>query len=241
MHLRRRLVVMQHLFVLQAAEEFYLTKLLGLKAARRPQPPAKGQEMGRQHRLQNSELLDQHARDLGAAPQQPRGLVYFIARPGTRRRVAQVDDHRVEFVQQLLEPEFVGLMDDDEEHLVVMLRPRLWMLEADQFRHAQICAVCQLIRCRRDLRFRIHFDVRPYLKIAPLVPTTHPQSGATKNNLERFARALSSTFSHVAPPSVVCSNSPRSPAIHPSFGPSAGPPFASRKTTSLRFSSTPDV
>src|SRR5215475_12297543 len=85
----------------------------------------------------------------------------------------------------------------------------------------------------------------PYLKIAPLVPTTHPQSGAAKNNLKRFARAPSSTFSHVAPPSVVCSKSPRSPAIQPSLGPSLGPSaglsFAFGKTTSLRFSSTPEV
>src|SRR5262249_3487134 len=89
--------------------------------------------------------------------------------------------------------------------------------------------------------FLHNYFTDPYLKIAPLVPTTQPQSGAMKNNLERFARAPSSTFSHVAPPSIVCSNSPRSPAIQPSIGPSAGTPFAFRKTTSLRFSSTPDV
>src|SRR5262245_62562871 len=121
MHLRRRLVVMEHLFVLQAAQEFYLTKLFGLKTASRSQPPAKGQKMGRQHRLQDRELFYQHAHDLGAAPQQPRGFVYFIARPGIRRRVAMVDGPGVEFVEQLLKPKLVGLMDDDEEHLVMML------------------------------------------------------------------------------------------------------------------------
>src|SRR5215510_10517775 len=152
MHLRRRLVVMEHLFVLQAAQEFYLTELFGLKTARRAQPSAKGQEMGRQHRLQNRELFDQYAYDLGAAPQQPRGLVDFIARPGIRRRVAQIDDHSVEFVEQLLEPELVGLMDDDEEHLVVMLWLRLRMLETDQLRHAQVCAVGQLVGGRRSRR-----------------------------------------------------------------------------------------
>src|SRR5262249_43920852 len=229
MHLRRRLVVMEHLFVLQAAQEFYLTKLFGLKTARRSQPPAKGQEMRRQHRLQDRELFDQNANDLCAAPQQPRGFVYFIPRPGIRRRVAQVDDHRVEFVEQQLEPKLVSLMDDDEEHLVMMLRPRLRMLKTDQLRHAQVCAVGQLVGGWRDRRLRIHFDVSPYLKIAPLVPTTQPQSGAMKNNLERFARALSSTFSHVAPPSVVCSRSPRSPAIQPSLGPSPTPSFTFKK------------
>src|SRR2546428_12340155 len=42
MHLRRRLVITQHLFVLQAAQEFYLTKLFGLKTARRTQPSTEG-------------------------------------------------------------------------------------------------------------------------------------------------------------------------------------------------------
>ena len=81
----------------------------------------------------------------------------------------------------------------------------------------------------------------PYLKIAPLVPTTQPQSGAMKNSLERFACVLSSTLSHVAPPSVVCSSNPRSPAIQPPLGPSLDPSFAFTKTTSLRFCSTFDV
>ena len=73
--LRRRPVIAQHFFVLQAAKKFKLAKLLRLKSAGRLQLPAKCQEMRRQHRLQNRELLHQHASDLRAAPQQPRRFI----------------------------------------------------------------------------------------------------------------------------------------------------------------------
>src|SRR5262249_35467992 len=97
----------------------------------------------------------------------------------------------------------------------------------------------------RNAHFLHNYFTGSYLKIAPLVPTTQPQSGAMKNSLDRFACVLSATLSHVAPPSVVCNSNPRSPAIQPSLGPSPapspGPSFVFMKKTSLIFISTPDV
>jgi hypothetical protein len=45
-------------------------------------------------------------------------------------------------VQQQLEPEFVGLVNDDEEQFVVLLRLRTRLLERKQLIDVQIAGVC---------------------------------------------------------------------------------------------------
>ena len=52
----------------------------------------------------------------------------------TRSRSSRVErGHRcVEFVQQLLEPQLVNLMDDDEEHLVVVRGAGERLLQGEQ-------------------------------------------------------------------------------------------------------------
>ena len=115
-----RFVVTQHFFIFQAAEEFDLAELLGLEAARGIQDVAEREEVSGEHGLENGELLHQHAHDLRAAAKQPGGLVHFIARSGIAAGGAQVRDDRIQVVQQLAEPQLIGLVNDDEQQFVVV-------------------------------------------------------------------------------------------------------------------------
>src|SRR6476646_1903202 len=56
---------------------------------------------------------------------------------------AEVPVNPLELVQQLLEPEFVGLMDNDEEHLVVLCWSGTWILKREQLLQIQIVRVSQ--------------------------------------------------------------------------------------------------
>ena len=47
----------------------------------------------------------------------------------------------VEFVQQLLEPELVHLVDDDEQRLVVLRALRPWLLQRQQLVNFQVAGV----------------------------------------------------------------------------------------------------
>src|ERR1700691_2740072 len=140
---RRQLMVTQHLFVFQTAQEFDLSKLLGLKTTRRIQFAAKSEKVRRQHGFENGELLHQYAHDFGAAAKQTRGLVNAIARSRIGARGAKVGNHGVEIVQQLLEPELVSLMNDNEQQFIVMWRGRDRVMERQQFRDAKIGAIGQ--------------------------------------------------------------------------------------------------
>ena len=91
--------------------------------------------MGRQHGLENCELLHQYASDLGAAPQQPCRLIRFIVRLRIRSRTFQIRHDSIDVMEQFLEPQFVSLMHDDEQHLIVVLRRRLRTLQLQQFRN----------------------------------------------------------------------------------------------------------
>ncbi len=138
---RRQLVVAEHFFVFQAAEEFELAELFGLKTAGGSQLFAKCEEVRGQHRFEDGELLDQHAHDFGAAAEQAGGFVHAVARGGIFAGGAQVRDDGVEIVQQFLEPELVGLVNDDEKQFVVVLGRGFGMLEAQQLRNLEIGAV----------------------------------------------------------------------------------------------------
>jgi len=49
----------------------------------------------------------------------------------------------LELMEQLLEPELVGLMDDDEQHLVVLGRSRTRPLESQEVLQIQIIGICE--------------------------------------------------------------------------------------------------
>jgi hypothetical protein len=84
------------------------------------------EEVEWRHRLQDRHLLDQQLLDLHDPAQQRNrgahvGLIYHS--------LAEDPPHLVELPEDLLEPKLVGLMDDDEEHLVVDRVPRLCALQ----------------------------------------------------------------------------------------------------------------
>ena len=91
-------------------------KLSALKARGRDQIVAEIEEVERSHGLQNVDLLNENPLDLDDAPATQDRLPEFLLRDG---RASKGREHRVEFPQDLFEPQLVSLMNDDEEHLVV--------------------------------------------------------------------------------------------------------------------------
>ena len=137
-------MIAQHLLVLQAAQKFQLAELFRLKSASRFQLSPKRQKMRRQHGFEDRKLLYQHASDFGASPQQSRCLIHLVVRFRIRSRPSQMRHHRIQIVQQFLEPQLVRLVHDDEQQLIVVLRRRLRMLQLQQFRHLEIGTVGEL-------------------------------------------------------------------------------------------------
>lgn len=113
-----------------------------LKARRRKQKVAKVEKVERRHGLENVELLHNHVPGDGATVEavrhssevrcirskireNVRQCWYAESTQKTARRtfgnVRRRKDghHRVEFVQNLFEPQLVRLVNDDEQHLVV--------------------------------------------------------------------------------------------------------------------------
>jgi hypothetical protein len=75
-------------------------------------------------------LLLEQALDRVYAPEILRYAQQFIA--------VERFDHGPQFMQDLLEPQFVDLMNDDKEQFVMMFRPRKRSLKADEFVDLQI-------------------------------------------------------------------------------------------------------
>ena len=94
---------------------------------------AKLVELLRRHRLENVDLLFE----------QPLNRMNAAKVLGTREQIVAIErEHRrVELVQKLLEPQLVDLMDDDEEHLVVMRRVGERLLKAEQLVNFQVGTV----------------------------------------------------------------------------------------------------
>src|SRR5262249_8442145 len=83
---------------------------------RREQKVAEIEEVERRHRLQHLELLDQELEDLVDAVEPMHDASEILV---LHHLAAEIDLDAVEFVQNLLEPQFVGLMHDDEKHFIV--------------------------------------------------------------------------------------------------------------------------
>ncbi len=117
----RTLVVVQHdvlqrLCAAHTAEKLHLAELYRLEAARRIQVVAKGIEFLRRHRLEDIDLLFEQPLNRVNAAEELRRAQKII---GVERR-----DRRLQLVQELLEPELIDLMDNDEEQLVMVRRIR---------------------------------------------------------------------------------------------------------------------
>ena len=106
----------QDALVAAAQDRLELAELAGLEAGRGLEPLAEGEELDRRHRLDHVQLRDNELEDRQDALEGGGGarVVAFLEHP---LEVA-------ELVDQLLEPELVDLVDDDEEDLVVLVRGR---------------------------------------------------------------------------------------------------------------------
>jgi hypothetical protein len=89
-----------------------LPKLRRLEPRRRLEPVAERGELERGHRLEDVDLGDQRLEDLQDPVEQMEGRI------GVARLEHPLDFG--ELVEELLEPQLVHLMDDDEEQLVVL-------------------------------------------------------------------------------------------------------------------------
>ncbi len=114
----------------QAQHGFQLTELPALESAAVLQETAEGVELERGHRFEDVDLGYECFHDGEHASHRLDG--------GEGLAGLKLKPHPTEFMQNLLEPEFVSLMDDDEEHLVVLLRIGLQFLQLQQFRYLQI-------------------------------------------------------------------------------------------------------
>ena len=94
-----------------------LAELRGLEAARGAQRVPEPGELGRRHGLEHVQLRHHDLQD-GQRPAQRAHGVRRLAGLELGLELAQL-------VQQLLEPQLVDLVDDDEQHLVVLGRPGL--------------------------------------------------------------------------------------------------------------------
>src|SRR5437667_9127016 len=109
-----RLQISDCRFALVSQRKFNLSKLHRLKSRRSLEPVSKTRERRRRHRFENIYLGDQDLHDcahtfecVNGAKKVARGKVSF---------------YFLELMQQLLKPQLVRLMNDDEEHLIVFRR-----------------------------------------------------------------------------------------------------------------------
>jgi hypothetical protein len=87
-----------------------------LEAGGRKQEVAEIKEVERRHRLQHLELVDQQLQDLVDAIEAVHDTAEIFV---LDHLAAEIRLDAVELVQDLLEPQLVGLVHDDEQHLVV--------------------------------------------------------------------------------------------------------------------------
>ena len=87
-----------------------------LEAGRGNQQVAEIEEVERRHRLQDAELLHQELQDLDDAVEAAHDAAEILV---LERVAVELRLDAAELVQDLLEPQLVGLVHDDEQHLVV--------------------------------------------------------------------------------------------------------------------------
>ena len=97
---------------LGAQRELELAELMGLEAAGFLEPLPESEELDRRHRLQDVQLRDEHLQDR----EDP---LHRVLCPRQVVRPEELHDV-IDLVKHFLEPELVDLMDDDEQHLIVL-------------------------------------------------------------------------------------------------------------------------
>jgi hypothetical protein len=135
--------------LVQPGEELDLAELDRLEAARRDEGVAECEEVRRRHRLEDAELLDEHALDLDHAPEviadardvllRHRGLA--LLRAGPPEHVARA----LELRDREAEPQLRRLVDHDEEELVVVQEGSSRVLERQELGEPQVRSVVRKI------------------------------------------------------------------------------------------------
>ena len=113
--------------------ELELAELVRLEPAGGLEPFPEGLELERRHGLEDVQLRDEHLQDGEDALHRvldPRGVAGI-----------QPPDHLIDLVEDLLEPQLVDLVDDDEEHLVVLGTRGSGALEREELVDGQVAAV----------------------------------------------------------------------------------------------------
>ena len=124
-------------------------KLDTLESRGRDQEVAELEEVERGHGFEHADLLDQQLLDLGDAVEAGDDSQHLGF--GNSCRGEQLGN-LVEFPEDLLEPQFVSLVDDDEQHLVVYRRSasgRGQLLAVQQPIELQIVRVVERLGGRR--------------------------------------------------------------------------------------------
>ena len=128
--------VLHQLGPLVAQHEFELAKLDGLESGRGFQPVAERVERQRGHRFQDVQLADERLEDHAHPFEQVQRGVQVVG--------GEQPLDAIQFVQQLLEPQLVNLMDHDKEHLVVFLGIGLHTLRVQQRVEIEVAGVSHL-------------------------------------------------------------------------------------------------
>src|SRR5258707_673663 len=113
--------------------ELNLAKLPGLKPRCCLQPVAKTRKRRWRHRFENVDLCHKYFHD-GA---------HTLERVDRSSELAggKISLYFVKLMQQLLKPELVRLMDDDEQRLIVFRRPGARLLKREQLLQIKIACV----------------------------------------------------------------------------------------------------
>src|SRR6266436_3631022 len=105
-----------------------------LETTCRLEPAAKSKELCRRKRLQHIDLRDDRLQDRQDAFESPQGVGGVTC--------FETSLQECQLMQELFEPELVNLVDDDEEHLVVLLGAGLLCgqhLVEREIRHVRLC------------------------------------------------------------------------------------------------------
>src|SRR5439155_19532437 len=122
---RRRAFVYEH--------KLNILQLHRLKSRWGLETIAETRERRRRHRLENVHLRHQHLHN----------CPYPLERMNRPEELArgELSPYFLELMEQLLEPQLVGLMNDDEEHLVVLGGRGTWLLKREQLLQIEITRV----------------------------------------------------------------------------------------------------
>ena len=149
----------------QAEPRLDQSELERLEAGSGEKVVAEIEEICRRHRLEHVELGDQQLEDLVDARERVHDARHRLV---VHRIGRKVPLDAVELVQHLLEPKLVGLVDDDEQHLVMHRRPvlrALGNLQGQQPIDLQIVPVIQrrcaahgryIVKCHRSRSIEQH-------------------------------------------------------------------------------------